>query len=317
MFLKAFLTGYTDMVKTSNDLDRLRYAPQRVEAGVFYNFHDKVMFDVAGLEDLTIEIIKAERVNDATRFTGALQRDYFAGFNKMMDLVVKTDKGGYEMADTDTPADEPKADPVQELYTKLYDVVAAGDKKAFRSLRKELKDQWFALDDADVEDAIFDLGDAVADKDVDYAKEIVDGLGGDEPETEAPEPKETPKKSAKLTEEESEIIEDLKSAIDDGDQKDIDELLAELKEVNEALYDEWLPATQVEQPKEETKEEEDDNVVDEIIEDLDAAIADEDEEEAKACLEELADEVGIDSDVYKEHAAKLAPKKTRRSRRGK
>lgn len=316
MFLKAFLTGYTDMVKTSNDLDRLRYAPQRVEAGVFYNFHDKVMFEVPGLEDLTIELIKAERVNDTTRFTGALQRDYFAGFNKMMDLVVKTDKGGYEMADTDEPREV-------TLEDKILEVVKAGDKKAFRSLRKELKDKWFALDDADVEDAIFDLGDAVADKDVEYAKEILGNVGEDDAPTEEPEVKElkeTPKKTAKLTEEESEIIEDLKSAIDDGDQKDIDELLAELKEVNEALYDEWLPATQVEQPEEDTKDEEEDDdssVVDEIIEDLDAAIADEDEDEAKACLEELADEVGVDSDIYKVNAEKLTPKKTRRSRRGK
>jgi hypothetical protein len=318
MFLKAFLTGYTDMVKTSNDLDRLRYAPQRVEAGVFYNFHDTDMFKgaVEGLESLNIELIKAERVNDTTRFTSALQRDYFAGFNKMMDLVAKTDTGGYTTtADTDEPVEV-------TLEDKILEVVKAGDKKAFRSLRKELKDKWFALDDADVEDAIFDLGDAVADKDVEYAKEILENVGEDDAPAEEPEPevkeiKETPKKTAKLTEEESEIIEDLKSAIDDGDQKDIDELLAELKEVNEALYDEWLPATQVEQPEEDTKDEEDSSVVDEIIEDLDAAIADEDEDEAKACLEELADEVGVDSDIYKVNAEKLTPKKTRRSRRGK
>ncbi len=313
MFLKAYLAGYTAMALTSNDLNRLKYAPQRVEDGEVFNFNNKSMFGkVEGLEDQVI--LDAKRVNEATRFTAALKRDYQEGMDKFIASLQGT-----------TPADETEeSDPVQELYAKLYDTVAAGDKKAFRSLRKELKDQWFALDDADVEDAIFDLGDAVADKDVDYAKEIVDGLGEDEPEEEvAPEPKElkeTPKKTAKLTEEESEIIEDLKSAIDDGDQKDIAELLAELKEVNEALYDEWLPATQVKQPKEEetkSDNEEDDNVVDEIIEDLDAAIADEDEEEAKACLEELADEVGIDSDVYKENAAKLAPKKTRRSRRGK
>lgn len=313
MFLKAFLTGYTDMVKTSNDLDRLRYAPQRVEAGVFYNFHDTDMFKgaVEGLEGLTIELIKAERVNDTTRFTGALQRDYFAGFNKMMDLVAKTDTGGYTTAaDTDEPVEV-------TLEDKILEVVKAGDKKAFRSLRKELKDKWFALDDADVEDAIFDLGDAVADKDVDFAKEILENVGEDDTPAEEPEPevKELKETTAKLTEEESEIIEDLKSAIDDGDQKDIDELLAELKEVNEALYDEWLPATQVEQPEEDTKE--DSSVVDEIIEDLDAAIADGDEDEAKACLEELADEVGVESDVYKVNAEKLTPKKTRRSRRGK
>ena len=192
-------------------------------------------------------------------------------------------------------------------------------------MRQEIKDQWFALNDDDVADTIMDLSDAVADKDVDYAKEILENLPGNENDTpksevvekETPAKKETPKKAAvgkELTEEESEIIEDIKSAIDDGDEKDFKELLAELKEVNPDLANEWADAFVAAEDKD---EEDTDSVVDEIIEDLEAALADGDTDEAKECLEELGDEVGTDSDIYKEYAEKLAPKKSRRERRGK
>ena len=312
-FVKPFLVGYKNMVKASSDIERLKCMPQRLEDGKLIDFAGKVI--LVGIQDVAdMEVIEAARINDASRYTAALQRDYFAG----LDVLLSKFDGSI------VDVDDAPVDAVVALYSKLYDIVETGDKKGFRAIRTELKDQWFALDAEVVSDAILDLADAVADKDVDLAKEIVEGID-DEPEAEAPaakvepELKETPKKSkaktAKLTEEESEIIEDLKSAIDDGDQKDIDELLAELKEVNKALYDEWLPATQVE-VAEDTPE--DDNIADEIIDDLDAAIADEDVEEAKACLEELADEVGKDSELYKVNAAKLAPKKeTRKSRRGK
>lgn len=314
-FVKPFLVGYKNMVKASSDIDRLKCMPQRLEDGKLIDFAGKVI--LGGIQDVAdMEVIEAARINDASRYTAALQRDYFAG----LDVLLSKFDG------STVDVDDAPVDAVVALYSKLYDIVETGDKKGFRAIRTELKDQWFALDAEVVSDAILDLADAVADKDVNLAKEIVEGID-DEPETEAPtakeepELKETPKKSkAKLTEEESEIIEDLKSAIDDGDQKDIDELLAELKEVNKALYDEWLPATQVEVAEDTPEEEEteDDNIADEIIDDLDAAIADEDVEEAKACLEELADEVGKDSELYKVNAAKLAPKKeTRKSRRGK
>ena len=329
MFLKAFLTGYTDMIKTSNDLDRLKYAPQRVEDGVFYNFQNKDMFAgaVPGLESLNIEIIDAARVNDTSRFTGALQRDYFAGFDKMMDQIVKLPGGKYETA-TET------AEPVKvTLDDKILEVVKSGDKKAFRAMRQEIKDQWFALNDDDVADAIMDLSDAVADKDVDYAKEILENLDGNSESSHGNEPVETPKtetkkaaaketkpKKAELTEEESEIIEDIKSAIDDGDEKDFKELLAELKEVNPDLAEEWADAFAVnvnDPAADETDEQNSESsVVDEIIEDLEAALEDGDMDEAKECLEELKEEVGEDSDVYKEYAAKVAPKKRER-RRGK
>lgn len=314
MFLKAFLTGYTDIVKTSNDLDRLRFAPQRVEAGVFYNFHNTDMFKgaVGGLEGLTIELIKAERVNETSRFTGALQRDYFAGFDKMMEQITKLPGGKYT---TDAVADE-----VVEvtLDDKILEIVKSGDKKAFRAMRQEIKDQWFALNDDDVADAIMDLGDAVADKDVDYAKEILDGLPGNEPtETVKKEtPANTVAKEPELTEEEEEIIEDIKSAIDDGDEKDFKELLAELKEINADLAKEWSTAFVAAPTADEVSDKAETSVVDEIVEDLEAALEDGDMEEAKECLEELKDEVGEDSDLYKEYAAKVVPAKRSR-RRGK
>jgi len=318
MFLKAFLGGYASMIKTSNDLDRLKYAPQRVEDGVFYNFQNKDMFAgaVPGLESLNIEIIDAARVNETSRFTGALQRDYFAGFDKMMDQIVKLPGGKYETA-TETAA------PVEvTLDDKILEVVKSGDKKAFRAMRQEIKDQWFALNDDDVADAIMDLSDAVADKDVDYAKEILENLPGNEP-TETVK-KDTPADTVVVEEDknaellENLIIEDIKSAIDDGDEKDFKELLAELKEVNPDLADEWADAfaVNVNDPAAEPEEEET-SVVDEIIEDLEAALEDGDMDEAKECLEELGDEVGTDSDIYKEYAEKLAPKKSRRERRGK
>lgn len=310
MFLKAFLTGYTDMIKTSNDLDRLKFAPQRVEDGVFYNFQNKDMFAgaVQGLETLNIELIPADRVNDTSRFTGALQRDYFAGFDKMMDQIVKLPGGKYETASED-------AAPVDvTLDDKILEIVKTGDKKAFRSMRQEIKDQWFALNDDDVADALLDLADAVADKDVEYAKEILEGLDGNSDET--------PVATNELTDEESEIIEDIKSAIDDGDEKDFNELISELKEINADLANEWADAfaVNVDDPAAEndTPKSEDDSIVDEIIEDLEAALEDGDMDEAKECLEELKEEVGEDSDLYKEYAAKVAPKKSsRRSRRGK
>ena len=62
---------------------------------------------------------------------------------------------------------------------------------------------------------------------------------------------------------------------------------------------------------------EDDGVVAEILEDLDKAIEERDEDEIKELLEELKEEVGADSDTYKEYAEKCQPKKAnRRERRG-
>lgn len=308
--LKAYLNGFGNMVKAKSDLDRLLYMPQRLENGEIFNFKNKSMFGIMdNLAGLELEVIDAKRVVEATRYTSALQRDYFEGFAKLMKLI------DGEVEDTvEEEADIKEVDPVTKLYNNLYEVVAAGDKKAFRTLRKDLKDQWFALDAAEVEDAIFDLSDAVADKDVDFAKEIVERLGG-ESEEDTVEEEQTPTDTVAEEEgsdEVSEIIEDIKSAIDDGDEEDFKELIAELKDIDKKAYNEWKDAFSTQETKEDETE---DEVVEEILEDLSIAIKEEDSDEIKELLEELAEEVGEDSELYQEWAAKVAPKKERKSRR--
>ena len=299
-FLKAYLAGYESLINTSNDLERLKYGVQRVENGVFYNFKGNDMFKgaVKGLESLNIEVLKVERVMDTTRFTSALVRDYTAGMKKVLDAITRLDDGSYEVA------------PERTVLDDLYDIVAKGDMKAYRELRSALKEKWFALDPSDL---LLDLADMVADKDVAGAKELVENFEDDDKEEVAavePEPK---AEESKLTDDEFEIIEDIKSAIDDGDEADFKELLKELKEVNECLYEEWKGAFKASP----TETDEDDGVVAEILEDLDKAIEEGDEDEIKELLEELKEEVGADSDTYKEYAEKCQPKtKTRRERRG-
>ncbi len=310
-FLKAYLAGYESLINTSNDLERLKYGVQRVENGVFYNFKGNDMFKgaVKGLESLNVEVLKVERVMETTRFTSALVRDYTAGMKKVLDAITRLDDGSYEVA------------PERTILDDLYDIVAKGDMKAYRELRSALKEKWFALDPSDL---LLDLADMVADKDVAGAKELVENFEDDDKEEEPvkpelkPEPvKAEPKaKESKLTDDEFEIIEDIKSAIDDGDEADFKELLKELKELNEDLYKEWKDAFKA-SPTTAEPEEEDDGVVAEILEDLDKAIEEGDEDEIKELLEELKEEVGADSDTYKEYAEKCQPKKAnRRERRG-
>lgn len=302
-FLKAYLAGYESLINTSNDLERLKYGVQRVENGVFYNFKGNDMFKgaVKGLESLNIEVLKVERVMDTTRFTSALVRDYTAGMKKVLDAITRLDDGSYEVA------------PERTVLDDLYDIVAKGDMKAYKELRSALKEKWFALDYSDI---LLDLADMVADKDVKGAKELVENFEDDDKDVAVEEPvKLSPPPKAeesKLTDEEFEIIEDIKSAIDDGDEADFKELLKELKEVNEGLYNEWKGAF-----KASPTADEDDGVVAEILEDLDKAIEEGDEDEIKELLEELKEEVGADSDTYKEYAEKCQPKKAnRRERRG-
>lgn len=294
-FLKAYLAGYESLINTSNDLERLKYGVQRVENGVFYNFKGNDMFKgaVKGLESLNIEVLKVERVMETTRFTSALVRDYTAGMKKVLDAITRLDDGSYEVA------------PERTILDDLYDIVAKGDMKAYRELRSALKEKWFALDPSDL---LLDLADMVADKDVAGAKELVENFEDDDKEEEPVKQAE----ESKLTDDEFEIIEDIKSAIDDGDEADFKELLKELKEINEDLYKEWKDAF-----KASTEADEDDGVVAEILEDLDKAIEEGDEDEIKELLEELKEEVGADSDTYKEYAEKCQPKKAnRRERRG-
>ena len=297
-FLKAYLAGYESLINTSNDLERLKYGVQRVENGVFYNFKGNDMFKgaVKGLESLNVEVLKVERVMETTRFTSALVRDYTAGMKKVLDAITRLDDGSYEVA------------PERTILDDLYDIVAKGDMKAYREIRSALKEKWFALDPSDL---LLDLADMVADKDVKGAKELVENFEDDDKDV-AVEPKES-----KLTDDEFEIIEDIKSAIDDGDEADFKELLKELKELNEDLYKEWKDAFKASPTTAEPEADEDDGVVAEILEDLDKAIEEGDEDEIKELLEELKEEVGADSDTYKEYAEKCQPKKAnRRERRG-
>ena len=301
-FLKAYLAGYESLINTSNDLERLKYGVQRVENGVFYNFKGNDMFKgaVKGLESLNVEVLKVERVMETTRFTSALVRDYTAGMKKVLDAITRLDDGSYEVA------------PERTILDDLYDIVAKGDMKAYRELRSALKEKWFALDPSDL---LLDLADMVADKDVAGAKELVESFEDDDKEEPVnPEPK---AKESKLTDDEFEIIEDIKSAIDDGDEADFKELLKELKEINEDLYKEWKGAFKASPTTAEPEVDEDDGVVAEILEDLDKAIEEGDEDEIKELLEELKEEAGADSDTYKEYAEKCQPKKAnRRERRG-
>lgn len=311
-FLKAYLAGYESLINTSNDLERLKYGVQRVENGVFYNFKGNDMFKgaVKGLESLNVEVLKVERVMETTRFTSALVRDYTAGMKKVLDAITRLDDGSYEVA------------PERTVLDDLYDIVAKGDMKAYRELRSALKEKWFALDPSDL---LLDLADTVADKDIAGAKELVENFEDDDKEEEPvkaetkaePVKAETKAEESKLTDEEFEIIEDIKSAIDDGDEADFKELLKELKEVNEDLYKEWKGAFKASPTSAEPEADEDDGVVAEIVEDLDKAIEEGDEDEIKELLEELKEEVGADSDIYKAYAEKFQPKKAnRRERRG-
>lgn len=300
-FLKAYLAGYESLINTSNDLERLKYGVQRVENGVFYNFKGNDMFKgaVKGLESLNVEVLKVERVMETTRFTSALVRDYTAGMKKVLDAITRLDDGSYEVA------------PERTILDDLYDIVAKGDMKAYRELRSALKEKWFALDPSDL---LLDLADMVADKDVAGAKELVENFEDDDKEE---EPVKAEPEESKLTDDEFEIIEDIKSAIDDGDEADFKELLKELKELNEDLYKEWKDAFKASPTTAEPEADEDDGVVAEILEDLDKAIEEGDEDEIKELLEELKEEVGADSDTYKEYAEKCQPKKAnRRERRG-
>lgn len=302
-FLKAYLAGYESLINTSNDLERLKYGVQRVENGVFYNFKGNDMFKgaVKGLESLNVEVLKVERVMETTRFTSALVRDYTAGMKKVLDAITRLDDGSYEVA------------PERTILDDLYDIVAKGDMKAYRELRSALKEKWFALDPSDL---LLDLADMVADKDVAGAKELVENFEDDDKEEE-PVKAEPKAEESKLTDDEFEIIEDIKSAIDDGDEADFKELLKELKELNEDLYKEWKDAFKASPTTAEPEADEDDGVVAEILEDLDKAIEEGDEDEIKELLEELKEEVGADSDTYKEYAEKCQPKKAnRRERRG-
>lgn len=321
MFEKAFLTGYENMVKSKSDLDRLKCMPQKVEGGVLIDFSGKKLIGGLDVKDMTV--CDADRVNEAKRFTPTLSKEYFEGFNKLMSLL-----GGSDTDEEDVA--------VREVYgADIYDAVAAGDKKALREILKEYKKtKWSALDEDDVEDAIDDIKDCLADKDVDGAKEIVNDLIGcdicedevsDKGETldvptsndKEPDPTYTP-----ANEDEAELLMDLEEALADEDYEDVEMLLKELgtDHPRYAEFEAKLPGKGTAADDTNDSDDEEDDVIGEICEDIDAALEDGDTAKAKDFLEELGEEAGTDSDEYKEYEVKVNPPKerTRRlSRRGK
>lgn len=288
-------------------IEVLKCMPQRVEGGVVFDFNNKAMFNVANNDKLIFAT-----GNVGSRFTDALVGRYLGCLNNANLQVVNADLPTNEVA-------EPT------LYDKVTDAVGAGDKKLVRALCKELKEKWFAIDDADVEDAIDDIKDCVSDKDVEGVKEIISDVTGegnvpDEPTEEQSDPNPSDggdKKAVEISETAQEILDDLESAIKDNDEKDIKELLAELADevgTDSAVYLEWSEKAKADVPQDAA---EDNSEVDEIVLDLEDAVNAGDLKDAKEILAELGDAVGTDSELYKEWAAKVELKETRRSRRGK
>jgi len=315
--LKAFLQGYGNIVKAKSDLDRLKFMPQKVEAGEVFDFTGKSCFGkLEGVTDTVI--IEAARVNDASRCTSALLRDYFTGLDKFTSSL-----DGDDTTTEDTTSNL--------LEAELLDIVVKGDRKAARKVLKELKEQWFALPEDEVEDAIYDLQDCVADKDVDGAKEILADLGGDgekgvtfeEPPT-IHSDKDLEESTEPVNEDEADLLADIEDAIKDEDVEDVELLLKDLgskhpryEEFEKRLAElESKPAdgSVDENNGDELTEEEE---IKEICLDLDDAIEDKDATKQKDFLEELKEVAGEDSEEFKKYDALVNPKtETRRSRRG-
>lgn len=310
MFLKAYLQGLKNMVESKSDLERLRFMPQKIEDGKLVNFEGSTL--LGGLNVENREIFNADRVNNTKRYTAALSRDYFIALDGVMHL--------FGDASETAPANDSK----EEYGADILALVEAGDRKGLRSLLKEYKKtKWKSIEDSTLEDDIDDLVDCAADKAVEDARAIIKDIAFIDKDIidDAPAaPVETKKEevtTAPANEDEAELIADLEDALADEDYEDVELLLKELG-AGHARYAEFeakLPS----KGKEESKPEEsgDDSIIDEICEDIDAALEDGDLKDAKSILEELADEAGKDSDVYKEYEAKVNPPKerTRRSRR--
>jgi len=314
MFIEAYLMGLRNMVESKNDLERLRFMPQLIEGGVVTDFKGNMIFNTLDCEDTII--FDADRVNNTKRYTSALSRDYFAALDKVIPLLTGGTKG----------TAEEKTAPQKEYGHDILALVEVGDKKGLRTLLKEYKKvQWSALNEDAVEDAIFDLNDCAADKDVKEARVIItDLVGTDICETETQPVKEIQKAAETIAastpdnEDEAELLQDLEEAIADEDIEDVKLLLRELGKEH-PRYAEFAAVLNAPKAEEPTNDVADDNLITEICEDIDAALADNDTKDAVKFLTELADEAGVDSDVYKEYNLKVNPPKqerTRRNRRG-
>jgi len=309
---QGFIRGLEGFITAKSDLDRLKHMPQKVEEGRLVNFKGhKLTGKIDGLEDFII--MDADKVNDAKRFTSALLGTYLEGFSKLQG--VEDD----ESATTENTNNEPT------LEDLLLDAVEAGDKKEVRNICKQLKEQWFALDDDVVEDAIDDIKDCVADKDVKAVEDILNSL-------EEPEQEEVIEKSKSATELVKEIVKeetptnndediedlllDIQDAIKDEDVEDVELLLKELG-TEHPRYKEFSISLATLKGEDAIIEPET-NEIDDIIADLEDAIKENDidgENGAKVILEELKELVGEDDEDYIKFNKIVNPTTTRRNRR--
>jgi len=310
---QGFIRGLESFITAKSDLDRLKHMPQRVEEGRLVNFQGhKLTAKIDGLEDFII--MDADKVNDAKRFTSALLGTYLEGFSKLQ---------GVEDDETTTTENTNNEPTLEDL---LLDAVEAGDKKEVRNICKQLKEQWFALDEDVVEDAIDDIKDCVADKDVKAVEDILDSLETNDEEPKQQEVKksevkeifkeETPTKNDEDTED---LLLDIQDAIKDEDVEDVELLLKELGEEH-PRYKEFsisLATLKGEDAVIEPEKNEDDEI-DDIIADLEDAIKENDidgENGAKVILEELKELVGEDDEDYIKFNKIVNPTTTRRNRR--
>jgi hypothetical protein len=303
-FLKAYLTGIREIGLQKNDIERLKLLPQRIENGIIYRFDNKEWINTEN-PDLNITLIEADRINNCKRYTEALQREVDSGFNKLLDAL----SGDVTPTTKELTLDE-----------KILNLVEAGDKKGFKALRKEIKDAWFALPDDVVSESIIDLAAAVATKDLNEAEAILadletvdDVVAEEEVEVDEETPPLEHDDNPTVDDVVAEIIEDIKSCIDDEDEEEFKELLEELKEHDTKQYEKWKDAFTT-QSEDGTDEDEYINV---ILDDLDDALEDKDTSKCHtliAALAELVEEDDEDLVEYTEKVAALTPKK--RSRRG-
>ena len=344
-----YLTGMKTLATEKNDMDRLKFMPQKIEGQRLVNFHgDYLTTVIDGLEDG--EIFDKDKILNGKRCTPALVKSYFESYDKL----ITTDE---EV--TETTNDKPT------LEDDLLDAVEAGDKKAVRAILKELKEKWFALDDDKVEEAIDDIKDCVSDKDVKEVEAILDSLEPADEDTILKENIAAGKERAKLsvakenderkkvkeniaearkgakkihsakaeegtptTTDDNDIVLDIVDAIKDEDIKDVEMLLKELGE-DHPRYKEFnisLATLKGEDAIIETESDPitNDDDIDAIIGDLEDAIEAkefEGEDGAKEILAELLELVGAEDEDYIKYDAIVNPpvedKKSRRSRRGK
>lgn len=295
--LFSYLTGLKTVVEESKELDRLKFMPQKVEGSRVVNFKGAFLTGVVeGLEDRIIYDLS--EIMNATRCTPKLKGLYFTAYDAFVNTL------GAEVAEEITKNDEPS------LEDDLLDAVEEGNKKEVRSILKELKDQWFALDDDVVEDAIDDIKDCVATKDVKAVEVILDSLEPTEVKKEQGKPTEDkvlaknitagkekakdlnskPKNEIKgstltptTSADDSDTVLDIVDALKDEDIKDVEMMLKELGE-DHPRYEEFSkslatlkgedapdPVVEAEAKNEEAPVSEDDEI-DAIIADLEDAI---------------------------------------------